>query len=173
MPESLSGKKERLPVWGIGLRFALLLLLFNGTYYVGKKLSDQAFDLPYTRLVTLAAAGLGEELLPIPVERRGELTLGSGCAAVVVRDGCNGVEAIFLMLAGILACPGTLIRKGKAVLLYLPALFTLNLVRILLLLFVISEYPEWIDFFHYQVGQTLLVIFIFAFWVHYVGGLES
>lgn len=157
----------------IAVRFFLLLILFSGGYYVEKKVTGQIIDIPYTRLVTLASAWVGQVVMPIPVTMRGDIILGSGNTAVVVRAGCNGLEAIFLMLAGILAYPTSWRRRGQALSLYLPTLFILNLLRVLLLLFVMARYPQYIDVFHYQVGQAVLVVFVFAFWVHYVHWTKS
>ena len=56
--------------------FIVLLGLFNAAYQLEKRGSGRWVDVPYTRLVTAAAAAAGSWLLPIPVERRGDLTLG-------------------------------------------------------------------------------------------------
>lgn len=150
------------------LTFFLLLGFFNGLYQVEKRYSGRFLDLPYTRLVTFSASWIGEWILPIPVSQRDDITLGSEHAAVVVRGGCNGLEAIFLMLAGILAFPASWCTRGLALMLYLPLLFGLNVLRVLMLLLVMAKYPAHIDFFHYQIGQGIMVVFIMIFWIHYV-----
>ena len=150
------------------LTFFLLLGLFNGAYQIEKRVSGRILDIPYSRLVTAGAAYVGGWLLPIPVGMRGDITLGSENSAVVVRSGCNGLEAIFLMAAGILAFPASWRRRGQALLVYLPLLFVLNLLRVVMLLFVMAVHPSYIDIFHYQIGQGILVVFVFGFWAHYV-----
>ena len=151
------------------LVFVVLLGLFNAAYLLEKQhLGGRYVDFPYTALVTAASAVVGQWLMPIPVERRGEITLGSGNAAVVVRGGCNGIEAVFLLLAGVLAVPGSWRRRGRALLLYLPLLFAANLVRVLLLLYIMAAHPEYIDFFHYQVGQGMLVVLVLVLWAHHL-----
>ncbi|MFP6645510.1 MAG: hypothetical protein VCF24_18405 [Candidatus Latescibacterota bacterium] len=62
--------------------------------------------------------------------------------AVVVRAGCNGVEALFLILAGVLAVPATWAVRGRALVCYLPLLFALNLLRVVGLLYVLARFPE-------------------------------
>lgn len=162
----------RGPLWAplrTAVLFFFLLALFNGVYQFEKRLlGGRWLDLPYTGLVTAAAAHVGQVLLPIPVERRGALTLGSGHAAVVVRGGCNGLEAVFLLLAGVLAFPAPWRDRGRALALYLPLLFVANLVRVLLLLLVMALMPQRIDLFHYQIGQGMLVVAVLALWVHHV-----
>ena len=152
----------------IVLTFLLLLGLFNGVYQAEKRLSGRLLDMPYTRLVTALSAYTGDWLLPIPVERRGDIILGSGNTEVMVRGGCNGIEALFLMAAGLLAYPAPRRQRGQALLVYLPILFVLNLLRVAMLLYVMAVHPSYIDTFHYQIGQGVLVIFVFGFWVHYV-----
>ena len=153
--------------------FFLLLGGFNGIYQYEKRVSGSYVDLPYTRLVTDGSALLGNLILPFPVEQRGDITLGSGHTAVVVRSGCNGIEAIFLLLAGILAFPASWRGRLFALALYLPFLYALNLFRVLLLLYVMVEYPTHIDFFHYQIAQGFMVIFVLICWVHHIHRIQT
>ena len=46
-------------------------------------------------------------------------------------------------------------------------MFFLNLVRVLLLLWVMASIPQHIDVFHYQVGQGIMVLFVLVFWIHF------
>jgi exosortase/archaeosortase family protein len=119
-------------------------------------------------MVTWTSARAGELLLPIPVTQRDKMTLGSGDVAVVIRAGCNGLEAVFLLLAGILAFPATRRQRATALLLYLPLVFVANVLRVLMLLFVMSEYPRHIDLFHYQVGQGVMIVLVIGLWVRHV-----
>ena len=159
--------------WGLVVRFLVLLVLLNGFYIAEKRLSGRFLDLPYTSLVTWTAARAGEALLSIPVIQRGPITLGSDYAAVVIRAGCNGLEVVFLLLAGLLAFPASWQQRGRALILYLPLLFVFNVFRVLMLLFVMTKYPAHIDLFHYQIGQGIMVILVMTFWVHYVHKADS
>lgn len=150
------------------MRFLVLLILLNGLYIAEKRLSGRFLDLPYTSLVTWASARAGELLLPIPVTQRGPITLGSDDAAVVIRAGCNGLEAIFLLLAGILAFPATWKDRIRGIMVYIPVLFGANVLRVLLLLYIVTRHPQLTDFFHYQIAQGVLVLFIAILWMHYV-----
>ena len=92
---------------------------------------------------------------------------------MVVRGGCNGIEAIFLMVAGILAVPATWNRRLLATAIYLPILYIINLFRVLMLVYVVVVDPALFDTFHHQVGQGVMVIAVMALWVHYVRRLEG
>lgn len=156
----------------IVVRFVLFLVLLNGLFYLEYKLSGKYLNDPYTHIVTLISGWIGKALLPFPVEIRGDFALGSGDAAVIIRNGCNGVEAVFLLLAGILAYPATLRQRLLAGVVYLPALFFLNVLRVLMLLYIFVFHPQYLDFFHFQVGQGILVVFVLVFWVHIVGWID-
>ena len=155
------------------LVFFCLLGLFNGIYQLEKRLSGCCLDLPYTRLVVAAAEMAAWALLPFPVQRRGDMTLGSERASIVVRGGCSGIEALFLMLAGVLALPAPWNTRLKALAVYLPLLFLLNLLRVLMLLCVVVRHPELADLFHNQIGQAIMVVFVLACWVRYVDRLQT
>ena len=150
------------------LTFLLLLGLFNAAYQIEKRVSGRIVDRPYSCLVAAAAAQVGSWLLPIPVEHREEITLRSNNATVVVRGGCNGLEALFLMVASVLAYPASWRSRGRALLLYLPALFVINLLRVIGMLYVTAVWPAYIYLCHDQLGQGFLIIFAFGFWMHYV-----
>lgn len=155
------------------LVFLALLAVFNGLYQAEKRLSGRYFDIPYSSLVTRSVAHLGVWLLPFPVVLKGDIALGTERSSVVVRGGCNGIEAIFLMVAGILAVPAPWHRRLLATAIYLPVLYVLNLFRVLMLVYVVVTYPAHFDTFHHQVGQGVMVIVVMALWVHYVRRLEG
>ena len=96
-------------------------------------------------------------------------TLGSERSAIVVRHGCNGIEALLLMMAGILALPATWRTRLRALATYLPVLLVLNLFRVVALLYVFTVHPEYINVAHYQVGQAMMVVFV----MHYVGRITD
>ena len=152
----------------IALTFVLLIGLFNGLYQVEKRYSGRFLDQPYTSLTASIATRVGSWILPFPVNQRNDLILGTEGAAVVVCAGCNGLETLFLMLAGLLAYPAPWRRRLRALLLYLPLVFALNLLRIVMLLFVMAAYPAHIEPFHAQIGQGIMVVFVLAFLMHYI-----
>ena len=153
----------------IVITFLLLLVLFNGISQIEQRYSGQYIDIPYTSLVTAGAVGVGNLCMPFTISRRGPVTLSADDGvAVVVRGGCNGIEAVFLLLAGVLAFPVAWGSRARALLIYLPALFFLNLLRVLMLLWVLQSMPEHMDIFHYQIGQAIMVLFVMLFWIHFV-----
>lgn len=171
----------------IGL-FLLLLAVLHGLYQAERRLLDgQLVDLPYTRFVTLAAEGLGNILLPFDIERRGDVTLGThpnathdptsadyvGNTTVVIRGGCNGIEALLLMLAGVLALPAPWAMRLRVLACNLPILFALNLLRILALLYTMARHPGWIDVAHDQIAQGVMIIVVLLLWIRHVDRVRA
>ena len=152
--------------------FIALLALFNGLYQVERRFAGEYFDIPYSAFVTRSVAHLSTWLLPFAVELKGDAALGTPHGSVIVRGGCNGIEAIFLMVAGILAVPASWRRRLLAAAIYLPTLYVLNLFRVLMLVYVVVAYPDSFDTFHFQVGQGVMVIAVMALWMRFVGRLE-
>ena len=72
------------------------------------------------------------------------------------------------MVSGILAYPASWDRRARALLIYLPLLSALNLLRVVMLLYIMAVHPTYIHTFHDQIGQGILVVFVFGFWVHHV-----
>jgi exosortase/archaeosortase family protein len=159
--------------WRVVLRFVVLLGAVNLAYYADKKLASGLVDGPYTRLVTWASAGLGKVVLPYPVDSHQDVIVADLQNSVHVASGCNGLEAVFLMLAAIVAYPGSWRRRLRGLARYIPALFLLNLVRVVALVHVAHSHRAVLDMAHYQIAQGILIVFVVAFWVHYVWGAEE
>ena len=132
--------------------------------------AERIFVKPFTQgLVEVSAA------LIRPFDSRVQavgdiLSFSDGRGAVQVLAGCNAVEVCALLVAAILAFPGKLkyglIGAGVGVL----ALQTVNLARIISLLYLSRGSQEVFEFFHNYVWDALigleglLVFFIFARW---------
>ena len=151
------------------LSFLSILVGVNLLYYLERKLALGIWDQPYTYLVAWTSSLLSALLFPYEVAHAGDTLIIGNSTSVVIESGCNGLEAMFLMLAGVLAFPASWRLRRKALLHYIPVLFLLNLLRVVILAYVAHQHPHLLDLFHYQVAQGVLVIFVLYFWVQYVG----
>lgn len=87
--------------------------------------------------------------------------------ALDVRNGCNGVEAVILLAAAILAFPATLRSRLLGLAVASVAIELLNLVRLSSLFWLGEHYRPVFDFFHVAVWQLLIIlaaISIFILW---------
>ncbi len=87
--------------------------------------------------------------------------------ALDVRNGCNGVEAVILLAAAILAFPATLRSRLLGLAVASVAIELLNLIRLSSLFWLGEHYRPIFDFFHVAVWQLLVIlaaISIFILW---------
>ena len=148
--------------------FLALLAALHGIYQLERRTTNRFLDRPVTYAVTVAAQAIAERLLPFPTVQHGGNVLATGGVAVVVRGGCNGVEALFLMIAGVLAVPAPAMARIKTLVIALPLLFGLNLLRIAGLLWVMVAHPDLIGIAHDQIAQGVMVVAVLLLWLRHL-----
>ena len=84
---------------------------------------------------------------------------------VNINNGCNGVEAMLILLASIVAFPATM--KARAMGLFLGALAVqaLNAVRIITLYLLGAYQPRLFDLFHTAVWQIVIILAAIGFFL--------
>lgn len=95
--------------------------------------------------------------------RSGNILTGPN-TALDIEDGCNGVIAMILFVAAVLAHEASLLAKGIGLLIGLPAILAINLVRILTLYEIAQVWPDKLEFFHIYFWQTLIIIAVVVLW---------
>ena len=87
--------------------------------------------------------------------------------ALDVRNGCNGVEAVMVLAAAMLAFPATLRSRIIGLVTGSVAISILNLVRVGSLVWLGEYHREFFDFVHVGVWQSLVILealSMFVFW---------
>ncbi|HEX6085748.1 MAG TPA: exosortase H [Thermoanaerobaculia bacterium] len=99
-----------------------------------------------------------------PVDVHGTV-IRSSRFGVNINNGCNGVEAMLILLASIVAFPASL--KARAIGLALGAVCVqlLNAVRIVTLYLLGAYQPRLFDMFHTAVWQILVILSAIAFFL--------
>ncbi|MFQ5670873.1 MAG: hypothetical protein ACE5HD_10215 [Acidobacteriota bacterium] len=143
------------------------LMLFLGTIGVLLWLTNTAgvrrvVVEPITR-VSVMASHLLISLVDGGCQRQGTLLLGPRMT-LDVEDGCNGVVAIILFTAAVVAHEAGLGAKAVGLGLGMPAIWLFNLVRIISLYAVSVLAPARVEFFHIYFWQTLIIIFVVIAW---------
>ncbi|MEA2329078.1 MAG: hypothetical protein QOE68_4037 [Thermoanaerobaculia bacterium] len=121
--------------------------------------------VPFTEVVTRGAVGL-LSIFESGVGAAGTV-MRSSRFALDVRNGCNGVEAVILLAAAIIAFPATLRSRLIGVAAASVAIQIMNLVRLSSLFWLGEHYRRIFDFFHVAVWQSLVIlaaISIFVLW---------
>jgi exosortase H (IPTLxxWG-CTERM-specific) len=140
----------------------LLVLAASFAFLAWKPVNDRIVE-PFTGQIARASGatlrGLGQD-----VTRYGT-ALRSPRFAVNIKNGCNGVEAMVILLAAIVAFPA----PWKARLLGLAAgaavIQVVNLVRVVALFLTGAYLPRFFDTSHTVVWQTLVILSAVLIWI--------
>lgn len=149
------------------LRFLLKFVLIIAVSYVTIALRpvDRAVVAPFTRGVAATSAALlrsfGQEV------RIDGTTMRSPTFAVDVKNGCNGLEALLLLIAAIAAYPASWKARLSGIVAGSVIIEGVNLIRVSSLFIIGRDYPRFFDSFHITVWQTVIFILsigLFAIW---------
>lgn len=119
--------------------------------------------VPFTKAI---ASGSGALLKGIgePVTVSGTL-ISSSRFGVNINNGCNGVEAMLILLACIGAFPASWKARGLGLLLGAVVIQLLNAVRILTLYLLGAYQPRLFDLFHTAVWQIVIILAAIGFFL--------
>lgn len=149
------------------LKFLLLVAAFF-LVVAPKPVNDSVVE-PFTGLVA-KAGGAACRLFGEPTTMTGTV-ISSPRFAVNIRNGCNGLETIFIFAAAVLAFPAPWPRKlgGLAAGVVLIQLF--NLVRIVSLFYIGIHFPKLFEDWHTVVWQVLVILFGFVLFLAWAARL--
>ena len=132
--------------------------------------------IPWTALLAKISAGLasffdGNVVSEGKVMR--DAITGHG---VSIEAGCNGVEAVLLLAAAVIAYPSSIKLKALGIGVGFFAIQTVNLVRIITLYYMAGWSPKVFEFFHLYLWQALImldVLVVWLIWLKQVGKEEA
>ena len=155
-------------------RFAILfVVLLVGLFAFQLTPPGQALVVPWTGLVADTSAGLirafdgdarsvGKALYS---ERTG--------FAVTIEAGCNGVEAMLVLLAGILAFPAPWRLKLIGLAIGVVAIQVLNIIRIVSLFYLGQWDAQWFEWAHLYIWQSLIMLDALIVWLLWIRAVPS
>lgn len=85
--------------------------------------------------------------------------------SIQIAPGCNGVEAMIILLAAVLAFPSPWFYKLKGLFWGFLAIQSLNTVRIISLFYLLQWDRDWFMFFHTYLWQALIVLDALVVWL--------
>ena len=121
--------------------------------------------VPFTEALARSAGAI-LNVLGQNVTVRGTV-VGSTGFAVNINNGCNGVEAMLILLASIVAFPASLKARAIGLVLGAIAVQFLNEIRIVTLYLLGRYHPRVFDMFHTAVWQIVIIaaaILFFLAW---------
>ena len=85
--------------------------------------------------------------------------------AVAIAPGCDGIEAVIILVSAIMAFPSPWKHKFIGIGIGFLAIQALNLVRIISLFYMGQWDKTWFDWFHLYLWQALIVLDALAVWL--------
>jgi exosortase H (IPTLxxWG-CTERM-specific) len=127
--------------------------------------NDHAIE-PFTAGIARVSGGI-LDVLGQDVQMRGTVIQGSRFA-VNIRNGCNGVEAMLIFLAAVLAFPAPWRSRLLGLGLGILAIQLVNLVRVVVLFLTGAYFPKLFDTSHTVIWQTVVILFSVLLWIYWV-----
>ena len=117
-------------------------------------------------------SGATLDLLGQDVRMQGTIIRGSRFA-VNIRNGCNGVEAMLIFLAAVLAFPAPWRARLLGLAVGVVAIQAVNLVRVVALYLTGAYFPAFFDASHTVVWQTVVILFSVLLWILWANRLGA
>lgn len=160
------------PFWRRNRRELTFLILFvvllgGGFTLISVNWFNDHVIEPFTAGIA-RASGATLDLLGQEVTMQGTV-IRSPRFAVNIRNGCNGVEAMLIFLAAVLAFPAPWKSRLAGLALGILAIQVVNLVRVVALFLTGVYFPRIFDTSHTVIWQTIVILFgvlLWIFWAH-------
>ncbi|HWR20753.1 MAG TPA: exosortase H [Verrucomicrobiae bacterium] len=117
-------------------------------------------------LAFAAVSGFILNLLSLKTTASGTLLQVEGFAARV-DDVCTGVFVVAIYCAAVLAYPSQIKEKLKGVLLGTSVIFSLNLIRVVSLMFIGRFFPSFFETAHLLIWQSLIIFAALLAWIYW------
>ena len=119
--------------------------------------------VPFTAAIARASGAL-LHMMGEPVTTSGTV-ISSSRFGVNINNGCNGVEAMLILLASIVAFPATMKARAAGLALGAIVVQILNFVRIISLYLLGAYHPRVFDLFHTAVWQIVIILAAIGFFL--------
>jgi exosortase H (IPTLxxWG-CTERM-specific) len=147
-------------------RFAIAFCVVLGLLFAFElSPPGQAVVKPWTALVASSSAGVIREFDGSAGSHGNILSDTKTGFAVSIEAGCNGVEAMLVLLAAMLAFPAPWRMKVAGIVLGVLAVQVLNLVRIISLFYLGQWSPTAFEWAHLYLWQVLIMIDVLVVWL--------
>ena len=160
--------REEVPFWRRNRRELTFLILFAVLLAGGFSLislnwvNDHAIEPLTGGIARVSGAVLN--VLGQKVTMTGTV-IRSPRFAVNIRNGCNGVEAMLIFLAAVLAFPASWKSRLAGLGLGIVAIQVVNLIRVVVLFLTGVYFPKIFDTSHTVIWQTIVILFGVMLWI--------
>ncbi|HSS06295.1 MAG TPA: exosortase H [Rhodanobacteraceae bacterium] len=155
------------------LRFITLFLIYLGILFALELMQpvDDYVIVPFTSAIAKVSVGIVGLFDPHAIAYGKILQSTSNNFAISIERGCNGIEAVIILVAAMLAFPAPWKHRLIGIGLGFVAIQALNLVRIISLFYLGQWNRTWFDWFHLYLWQALIVLdalVAFLIWLRYL-----
>jgi exosortase H (IPTLxxWG-CTERM-specific) len=147
------------------VRFLVVFLVVLGASFAllaWRPVNDHVVE-PFTGLIA-RASGITLQAIGQDVTRHGTVLRTPGFA-VNIRNGCNGVEAMVILLAAILAYPAPWRARLLGLALGAVVIQAVNLIRVVALFLTGAYFPRFFDSSHTLVWQSIVILVALLVWL--------
>lgn len=160
------------------LKFALLFVLYLVVLFVLELLApvDRALIQPWTAFLA-HLGGIVMRLVDSSVVVYGNVIAGGSAGfAIAIERGCNGIEAVIILIAAMLAYPASWRQRLIGIGAGLVCVQAVNLARVISLFYLGNWNRDWFDWFHLYVWPALIVadaLVVFLLWLAWIRRREA
>jgi exosortase H (IPTLxxWG-CTERM-specific) len=149
------------------IRFVIwfvVLLLGSFIFYL-LPWGQQYVSVPITSMVAALSAFFMKMFDSGIVSQGIQIYDKTGGPILEVVAGCNGMEAVIILLAAVFAFPATFVQKIIGFVSGFVAIHALNVVRIISLYYIAIWDMKWYEWFHLYVWQMLIILDALLVWL--------
>jgi exosortase H (IPTLxxWG-CTERM-specific) len=159
-------------------RFITLFLIYLFALFALELLEpiDEHVILPFTSGIAKVSVWLVSLFDPHVIAYGKVLESTKNGFAISIERGCNGIEAVIILVSAMLAFPAPWKHRLVGIGLGFVAIQALNLVRIISLFYLGQWNRTWFDWFHLYLWQALIVLdalVAFLVWLRYLPRREA
>jgi exosortase H (IPTLxxWG-CTERM-specific) len=163
---------------GLGLnkpivRAYILFLVCVIFFYTGLRTSIMREIIGQPLAVAFAAVGgFVLNLLSLKATASGTVLQVEGFTARI-DDVCTGVFVVAIYFSAVLAYPSRMKEKLKGLALGASVIFSLNLVRVVSLMYIGRYFPSFFETAHLLIWQSLIIFFALLAWLYWTARFVS
>lgn len=149
------------------LKFSLLFLAIIASLFLLQitQVAQDAVITPFTAFVASISAWVVQLFDPEVIAVGNKLGNAAIHKRIEIVPGCNGVEAMIILFAGIVAFPASVWYKVKGLFWGFLAIHSLNSIRIVSLFYLLQWDEKWFEFFHMYIWQALIILDALVVWL--------
>lgn len=155
------------------LRFSVLFIIIIVSLFALEIYEPvrQAVILPFTSHIASFSSWIVQMFDPNVVAANDVIQNKVTGHAVKIAAGCNGVEALIILFAALMAFKSPWLYKLKGMIYGFIAIQALNTVRIISLFYLLQWDKTWFDWFHLYLWQALIImdaLVVWLIWLRYL-----